>query len=83
MPRVHLGSAPHRSFLGGLGAAAVAPSERGMRDGTLRAEAHMNAAGEDRTPDLRIMRPTRCQLRYCRHGMFIPVLYTHTLHRNL
>ena len=25
-----------------------------------------NAAGEDRTPDLRIMRPTRCQLRYCR-----------------
>ena len=24
------------------------------------------AAGEDRTPDLRIMRPTRCQLRYCR-----------------
>ena len=24
-----------------------------------------NAAGEDRTPDLRIMRPTRCQLRYC------------------
>ena len=27
-----------------------------------------NAAGEDRTPDLRIMRPTRCQLRYCRLG---------------
>ena len=26
-----------------------------------------NAAGEDRTHDLRIMRPTRCQLRYCRH----------------
>ena len=25
-----------------------------------------HAAGEDRTPDLRIMRPTRCQLRYCR-----------------
>ena len=25
-----------------------------------------NAAGEDRIPDLRIMRPTRCQLRYCR-----------------
>ena len=25
-----------------------------------------NAAGEDRTPDLRIMRPTRCQLRYRR-----------------
>ena len=25
-----------------------------------------NAAGEERTPDLRIMRPTRCQLRYCR-----------------
>ena len=25
-----------------------------------------DAAGEDRTPDLRIMRPTRCQLRYCR-----------------
>ena len=25
-----------------------------------------NAAGEDRTHDLRIMRPTRCQLRYCR-----------------
>ena len=25
-----------------------------------------NAAGEDRTPDLRIMRPTRCKLRYCR-----------------
>ena len=25
-----------------------------------------NAAGEDRTPDLRIMKPTRCQLRYCR-----------------
>ena len=24
------------------------------------------AAGEDRTHDLRIMRPTRCQLRYCR-----------------
>ena len=24
------------------------------------------AAGEDRTPDLRIMRPTRYQLRYCR-----------------
>lgn len=24
-------------------------------------------AGEDRTHDLRIMRPTRCQLRYCRH----------------
>ena len=24
------------------------------------------AAGEDRIPDLRIMRPTRCQLRYCR-----------------
>ena len=22
-------------------------------------------AGEDRTHDLRIMRPTRCQLRYC------------------
>ena len=27
-----------------------------------------NAAGEDRTHDLRIMRPTRCQLRYCRHA---------------
>ena len=25
-----------------------------------------NAAGEDRTHDLRIMRPTRYQLRYCR-----------------
>jgi hypothetical protein len=25
-----------------------------------------NAAGEDRAHDLRIMRPTRCQLRYCR-----------------
>ena len=24
------------------------------------------AAGEDQTPDLRIMRLTRCQLRYCR-----------------
>ena len=28
-----------------------------------------NAAGEDRTPDLRIMRPTRCQLRYCRMSL--------------
>ena len=26
----------------------------------------MYAAGEDRAHDLRIMRPTRCQLRYCR-----------------
>jgi hypothetical protein len=32
----------------------------------LLAGAVQNAAGEDRTPDLRIMRPTRCQLRYCR-----------------
>ena len=30
--------------------------------------AKQDAAGEDRTPDLRIMRPTRCQLRYCRSG---------------
>ena len=32
----------------------------------LRVGLVQNAAGEDRTPDLRIMRPTRCQLRYCR-----------------
>ena len=29
------------------------------------------AAGEDRTPDLRIMRPTRYQLRYCRSVLFL------------
>ena len=30
-----------------------------------------SAAGEDRTPDLRIMRPTRCQLGYCRLSLFV------------
>ena len=30
-----------------------------------------DAAGEDRTHDLRIMRPTRCQLRYCRASIKI------------
>ena len=29
------------------------------------------AAGEDRTPDLRIMRPTRYQLRYCRSDLIL------------
>ena len=32
-----------------------------------------NAAGEDRTHDLRIMRPTRCQLRYCRSEVSLAV----------
>ena len=39
-----------------------------------------NAAGEDRTPDLRIMRPTRCQLRYCRmclHWGWFPAGFLH------
>ena len=35
-----------------------------------RAQTTQNAAGEDRTHDLRIMRPTRYQLRYCRYTMF-------------
>ena len=34
-----------------------------------RAQTTQNAAGEDRTHDLRIMRPTRYQLRYCRYTM--------------
>ena len=34
-----------------------------------------NVAGEDRTHDLRIMRPTRCQLRYC-HSPKLYVLRT-------
>ena len=32
-----------------------------------------NAAGEDRTPDLRIMRPTRCELRHCRERRNIKI----------
>ena len=31
---------------------------------------HSNVASEDRAHDLRIMRPTRCQLRYCHHYIF-------------
>ena len=31
-----------------------------------KARKRVSAAGEDRAHDLRIMRPTRCQLRYCR-----------------
>ena len=34
------------------------------------AAAVRTAAGEDRTHDLRIMRPTRCQLRYCHDENF-------------
>ena len=37
----------------------------------LRIPIAKHAAGEDRTPDLRIMRPTRYQLRYCRSVRFI------------
>jgi hypothetical protein len=33
------------------------------------------AAGEDRTPDLRIMRPTRYQLRYCRIAHLVVVKF--------
>ena len=35
-------------------------------DGVFAKEHSQNAASEDRTHDLRIMRPTRCQLRYSR-----------------
>ena len=38
------------------------------RHAVLLAETHIHAASEDRTHDLRIMRPTRYQLRYRRLG---------------
>ena len=45
---------------------SVRGSARGLTQ--LRSEwCHKCAASEDRTHDLRIMRPTRCQLRYRRH----------------
>ena len=37
------------------------------------------AVSEDRTRDLRIMRPTRYQLRYHRHGTSGPILEQHRL----
>ncbi len=43
----------------------------GARDvpvGVGRGDSPRNAAGEDRTHDLRIMRPGICQLRYCARG---------------
>ena len=52
-----------RDFVADLGLGVVAPPG-GMQI----------AAGEDRTPDLRIMRPTRCQLRYCRMYWFTVAL---------
>ena len=42
--------------------------DRSMHAPMCTTHASTCAAGEDRTPDLRIMRPTRCQLRYCRLG---------------
>ena len=52
-----------RDFVADLGLGVVAPPG-GMQI----------AAGEDRTPVLRIMRPTRCQLRYCRMYWFTVAL---------
>ena len=40
-------------------------------------EGHENAACEDRTHDLRIMRPTRYQLRYCRSKIELRVKTTY------
>ena len=36
----------------------------------LLSRSSLHVAGEDRTHDLRIMRPTRCQLRYCHDENF-------------
>ena len=50
-----------------VGSDWVLHSHRAMHDATK--QFCKNAASEDRTHDLRIMRPTRCQLRYRRHAM--------------
>ena len=42
--------------------------DRSMHAPMCTTHASTCAAGEDRTSDLRIMRSTRCQLRYCRLG---------------
>ena len=54
---------PEARFCSDLGLGVVAPPG-GMQI----------AAGEDRTPDLRIMKPTRCQLRCCRMFWFTVAL---------
>ncbi len=41
--------------------------------------ANLLAVSEDRTHDLRIMRPTRDQLRYHRHSTSGPILEQHRL----
>ena len=42
--------------------------DRSMHAPMCTTHASTCTAGEERTPDHRIMRPTRCQLRYCRLG---------------
>ena len=64
---VDLASAP-RAHLTSERPAARAQLEFGRASSL--AAAVRTAAGEDRTHDLRIMRPTRCQLRYCRLEYF-------------
>ena len=80
MPSVQIGGTQYRVTTGththGLGRVIVPPNGNGVH----AAPAHpcaasvtscvwpamAHAASEDRTHDLRIMRPTRCQLRYRR-----------------
>ena len=50
------------------------PLVRGLPRSSLLAPREV-AAGEDRTPDLRIMRPTRCQLHYCRLLLMVCVIF--------